>query len=161
MAVLLLFLGVVLIGLTWRQAWRQAVEEEKTNNQMHLYLKLGERISALEAAVSDIRVVHKEPEFTEKDTMLGGLDYKMELLLRAVSGLEDRITVVGEIEEEEEPEEIDDGQLDFSTYLKEATQEDEFKSINQAYLSGKTVTEIAQQFGRGKGEVELILNLQK
>ena len=132
---------------------------------MQLFLKLGERISALEATLSEMQDVRKDSAFTVKDNMLGGLDYKMELLLRAVSGLEDKIDVINEEEEETE----ENAQLDFTSYLKEATQETAaeatqaalFKSINEAYLSGKTVTEIAQQFGKGKGEVELILNLQK
>jgi len=157
MAVLLLFLGVVLMGLAWKYAWRQAVNEEKMSSRMELFYNLEKRISAIETVISDLSALQTQPIIPEKSAALGGLDYKMELLLRAVSGLEEKISDINEKEKDTE----ENAQLDFSTYIKESTQEHLFKSINEAYLSGKTVTEIAQEFGKGKGEVELILNLQK
>lgn len=158
MAVLLLFLGIVLMGLTWKYAWRQAVNEEKMSNRMELFYNLEKRISAIESTIADLSASQTQPMISDKSAELGGLDYKMELLLRAVSGLEEKLS---DISEKEKNTEEENAQLDFSTYIKESTQEQLFKSINEAYLSGKTVTEIAQEFGKGKGEVELILNLQK
>lgn len=40
-----------------------------------------------------------------------------------------------------------------------AAEKDQLSAICQAFASGKTITEIAQEFQRGKGEIELILNL--
>jgi predicted transcriptional regulator len=36
-----------------------------------------------------------------------------------------------------------------------------YREVFQAYDAGKTVTEIAKELGRGKGEIQLILNLRR
>lgn len=36
-----------------------------------------------------------------------------------------------------------------------------YRRVFQAYDAGKSVTEIARELGRGKGEIELILNLRR
>lgn len=36
-----------------------------------------------------------------------------------------------------------------------------YRAVFQAYDAGQTVTEIAKRLGRGKGEIELILNLRR
>ncbi|NLL18354.1 MAG: hypothetical protein GX262_04915 [Clostridia bacterium] len=36
-----------------------------------------------------------------------------------------------------------------------------YRAVFQAYDAGKTVTEIAKELGRGKGEIQLILNLRR
>lgn len=41
-----------------------------------------------------------------------------------------------------------------------AAEKDQLGAIYQAFESGKSITEIAQEFQRGKGEIELILNLR-
>ena len=35
------------------------------------------------------------------------------------------------------------------------------EQISRAYNSGASIESLAQQFGRGKGEIELILNLHR
>lgn len=54
---------------------------------------------------------------------------------------------------------------DFTEVLYQAKQDNKPLSINeqiyQGFLHGKSVTELAQEFGRGKGEIELILNLKR
>ncbi|MHB1125914.1 MAG: hypothetical protein ACYC2T_03000 [Bacillota bacterium] len=35
------------------------------------------------------------------------------------------------------------------------------QQIREAFASGKDVTELAQQYGKGKGEIELILNMKR
>ena len=54
---------------------------------------------------------------------------------------------------------------DFTEVLYHTQQENKPLSINeqiyQGFLSGKSVTELAQEFGRGKGEIELVLNLKR
>ena len=53
----------------------------------------------------------------------------------------------------------------FTEVLHHAKQDNKPLSVNdqiyQAYLKGKSVTELAQEFGKGKGEIELILNLKR
>lgn len=53
----------------------------------------------------------------------------------------------------------------FTEVLDYAKQDNRPLSVNeqiyQAFLNGKSVTELAQEFGRGKGEIELILNLKR
>lgn len=36
-----------------------------------------------------------------------------------------------------------------------------YRKVFQAYDAGKTITEIAKELGRGKGEIQLILNLRR
>lgn len=155
MAVLLLLLGAVLMGLTWKKAWRQAVNEEKNFYYLQSVGGLERRVSDLEEKISELEAVQKElsaPKYEDA----GRIDYKMELLLHAVSGLENQIEALLKKNEDD-----NDRDSDFSEYIEKAGQDAEFQAIQKAYLSGKSVTEIAQQFGMGKGEVELILNLQK
>lgn len=157
MAILLLFLGAVLIGLTWKKAWRQAIDEEKHTNSMESIAGLDQRVSALEAKVSQLELSPQAavPEGEEaKESNL-----KWELLLRAITGLENKMDTFSKDQVENNAE--NNGEKDFSAYIKEASHQADFKEIFEAYLSGMTVTEIAQKFGKGKGEVELILNLQK
>lgn len=49
----------------------------------------------------------------------------------------------------------------FEEALQSSQRQDLHEAIWQAHAEGKDVTEIARQFGRGKGEVELILNLRR
>lgn len=155
MALLLLFLGAVLIGLTWKQAWRQAVNQEQTFNYMQSIAGLSQRISALETKVSQFEILPQEPAVPEQEAV-EGMDLKLELLLQAVTGLQNKVDTLNKQKEVENT-----GGKNFSAYIKEADHDVVFKEIRNAYLSGKTVTEIAREFGKGKGEIELILNLQK
>lgn len=54
---------------------------------------------------------------------------------------------------------------DFTKVLDHAKQNNKPLSVNeqiyQGFINGKSVTELAQEFGRGKGEIELILNLKR
>lgn len=157
MAILLLFLGAVLIGLTWKKAWRQAIDEEKHTNFMEAIVGLSQQVSALEAKVSQLELSPQAtvPEVWEpKETNL-----KWELLLKAITGLENKMDTFSKDQVENNAK--NNGEKDFSACIKEASHQADFKEISEAYLSGMTVTEIARKFGKGKGEVELILNLQK
>lgn len=156
MALLLLFLGTVLIGLTWKQAWRKAIDEEKNAAYFQSIMSLSERVSALETRVSNFGSLQKETAAAEQESLDELLDYKFELVLRAVAGLEDKIEAF-----DIRPEKQKNESKHFSAYVQEAGNEAAFKEIRDAYLSGKSVTEIAEQWGKGKGEIELILNLQK
>jgi hypothetical protein len=155
MGVLLLLLGAVLIGLTWKQAWRQALNEEKDAYYLQSVKGLEQRVADLEAKISEFELFPQEQPAPESE-FSGKLDYKLELLTQAVSGLGNQIETLLRKNEGDSH-----GDRDFSEYIQEAGHEAEFRDIRDAYLSGKSVTEIAQQFGKGKGEVELILNLQK
>ena len=154
MAILLLFLGAVLIGLTWKKAWRQAIEEEKHSQSMESIADLDQRISSLEEKVSQMEQL-PQPSVPEREEAQEA-DLKWELLLRAITGLENKMDSLYKDQKTE-----NNGEKDFSAYIKEASHQADFKEIKEAYLSGMTVTEIAREFGKGKGEVELILNLQK
>jgi hypothetical protein len=54
---------------------------------------------------------------------------------------------------------------EFTEVLHQNKQDKALLTINekiyQAFLDGKNITELAQEFGRGKGEIELILNLKR
>jgi hypothetical protein len=157
MTVLLLFLGAVFIGLTWKQAWRQAVDEEKNFNYVQSMVNLGQRVSTLETKLSQL-VLAAQDSAAPQDEAIEGMDFKLELLLRAITGLESKVDTLNQKGQQQLE---NTREKDFAAYIKEASHDAGFKEIRDAYLSGKTVTEIAQEFGKGKGEIELILNLQK
>ncbi len=62
-------------------------------------------------------------------------------------------------EEIEENEEIEVSS--FSDELSKQQQIDEYREIREAFQRGEEITEIAKRYNRGKGEIQLILNLKK
>ncbi|TDA69400.1 MAG: hypothetical protein D9V47_05760 [Clostridia bacterium] len=72
-----------------------------------------------------------------------------------VASLEHRLEALSPVQGEAKS----DVHISFAQALMTA-EKDQLSAICQAFESGKTITEIAREFQRGKGEVELILNLR-
>lgn len=170
MWVMLVLLGALLVGLTWKQAWRQALDKEKNKNYLECVVNLDERVSLLETKVSQSAALSKGATVPVRENREEQVEDKLELLLKGIEGLEQEIKNINQSTEnksEENDADIDDKvknnqeKEDFSEYIDVADHEAVFNDIREAHASGKTITEIAQELGKGKGEVELILNLQK
>jgi len=112
-------------------------------------------------------------EHSSNTTVKGSEEDKEDssLLLEYLQSIEDRLGVLSDTLAE--MTRVVNGRLtssppqrqDFTEVLDHAKQDSKPLSINeqiyQGFINGKTVTELAQEFGRGKGEIELILNLRR
>jgi len=93
------------------------------------------------------------------------------LLLEYLQSIEDRLGVLSDTLAEmtrvvdERLQDKPPQRQDFTEILDHAKQDNKPLTVNeqicQGFLSGKSITELAQEFGRGKGEIELILNLKR
>jgi len=154
MAYLLIFLGFVLIAVTGKHVMRQFIEKDVFINQQRFMEQVARRLSILEDKVA---ALEKSAALGAGGQITRGMEEKLEILNQTVSNLERKLDNFWEIGNREKPSQ----ELKFSSYVKEAEKDSLFRDIRAAYDAGKSITEIAEEFGRGKGEVELILNLRR
>ena len=93
------------------------------------------------------------------------------LLLEYLQSIEDRLGVLSDTLAEmtrvvnERLTSSPPQRQDFTEVLDHAKQDNKPLTVNeqicQGFYNGKSITELAQEFGRGKGEIELILNLRR
>ena len=60
-----------------------------------------------------------------------------------------------------QPQNNKQGISSFSQSLRQRQVIDEYDEIMDAYQRGEDIVDIAKRFNRGKGEIQLILNLKK
>ncbi len=112
-------------------------------------------IRSLVARKSRRRSFHSEldrhtSEEVQLDVRLQNLENRLEQLIAVNTQLNERLKWI-------------EGQMGAvlsggSVPNRQATTEEQ---VAQGFKQGKTVSELAEQFGRGKGEIELMLNLRK
>lgn len=147
----LLFLGLTLVVLTGRSLWQGRENMDKTGyngNGTHVdylnYLQQIDRkledfnrdLEALKAEVATGNSTQETEKFTEKFSQI--------------------LTQNEKIEEKTEPNAfkgVEEEDLSTPLSLKD--------KIYIEYKKGKGITELAKEFGKGKGEIELILNLRR
>ncbi|NLO89005.1 MAG: hypothetical protein GX088_01525 [Clostridia bacterium] len=151
MAYFLMLLGILLILITGRNAVGQLRDREDVFGFGKLLMKLEERLDELENKVS---LMEQSGYPAYKENLTPALNEKINNLTVSLSKIERKLDNFGEKGEKQ------DSQRKFEEYVKEA-EADDFQKIRMAYEMGKTIDEIAEEFGRGKGEVELILNLKR
>jgi len=151
MAYFLMLLGILLILTAGRNAVGQLREREDVFGFRESLIKLEKRLDELEKKVSSIE---KSGSSAFKEIHAAALDEKINNLTVSLSKIERKLDNFGEKGEKQ------DLKRKFEEYVKEA-EADDFQKIRTAYEMGRTIDEIAEEFGRGKGEVELILNLKR
>lgn len=176
-AYLLMILGLIFIAVTGKTVLRQGLEQKQQLNYQHGYFEnLERRISRLEEEFNEIKI-------SGTSDSLPDMGAKIEKLQQTLTGIENKLegpaynlvnqydyqqeeqkTYVKQRQDGEVNYQIDNKKADdkvFTEYVKEAEHEDMFEMVREAYFSGKSVTDIARQFNKGKGEVELILSLRR
>lgn len=89
-------------------------------------------------------------EEVQLDARLQNLEHRLERLIDANTQLNERLKWI----EGQMGAALTGGNI---TNRKATTEE----QVARAFEQGKTVSDLAEQFGRGKGEIELMLNLRK
>jgi len=131
LALMMLVLGFVLVLVFTPLAWRRAREETGGEDAAFARVLAGE-IEALEARMAQ-------------------LQQEYQLLSRRVHGSPEGKAPAPPAPAKEEKREASGSLSEIELYRR----------VFQAYDAGKSVTEIARELGRGKGEIELILNLRR
>lgn len=138
-ALLLLGLGLIIIIVFTPLAWRKAKEEAASNGNSFGQV-LSEEIQALEAQLAQLR---QEYRTMSHQVEAGPVKTEAVQVEQVTEGRPIKLLE----EQETAPGKLPDIQL--------------YRQVFQAYDDGKSVTEIAKELGRGKGEIELILNLRR
>lgn len=138
-ALLLLAVGIIIIIVFAPLAWRKA-KEEAADHREPFGQVLTEEIRTLEAQLAQLK--------REYQAMSPGGEAEPVIVeaQQVVPAVEVGLTKRPE-EQEAAPGNLPDIQL--------------YRRVFQAYDKGMSVTEIAKELGRGKGEIELILNLRR
>lgn len=140
MIYLLLAIGMILTALTGKAVWKEWRE--------------------------GLHHISEAPKTTQSDESSACLEYlqsieaKLELLAESVKDIKENLG--------QDLSEAGTQGADFARIWQEAGAAPEVsppltinEQIYQAYRQGKGITELAQEFGKGKGEIELILNLRR
>ncbi|NLJ99957.1 MAG: hypothetical protein GX318_01810 [Clostridia bacterium] len=154
MAYLFIVLGLILVIFTFKYAWRQALGREMAQGQQKAVKEIRDRLDILEReqAALNNRLSDSTPQEYGKSSQ-----EQLSVLSEILLNFERKLDNLGE--QEVKSKTFENG--DFSSHFKDAEKRNLFNDIKRAYASGKSITEIAQEFEKGKGEIELILNLQK
>jgi len=141
MGYVLILLGAVLVLLAWRPAlerWRPPAgnRPDPDDQVRRAAAELLDRLAVLEGQLAAVQASVAELTAREKE--------------KAVPTAE-----AGEPEHAAEPP------PSFEAVLAEAEREAWRQEVYAAYEAGEDVASIARRLGRGKGEIELILNLRR
>ena len=153
MAYIFILLGLILIIATFRNAWSQALEKEVDNRHKQSMIHMDSRLGDLENKLAALA----GKEFLFQDNTTDSLGAQMEVLHNELTKFERKLDSYREKEVNSEVLQ----KVDFKTHFKDAEKESLFNDIREAYASGKSITRLAQEYEKGKGEIELILNLQR
>lgn len=89
------------------------------------------------------------PDYKDLEARLGSLAADVEKISQCLSRLE------------YEQAQVRTEQSSFAEVLRETQRAALYEQVRRSYEGGKGIAEIARDLGRGKGEIELILNLQR
>ncbi|HHW08091.1 MAG TPA: hypothetical protein GXX34_11295 [Clostridia bacterium] len=135
LALIILVIGVIIVLVFAPLAWRKAAEEAGVDRAAFARV-LTEEIQELETRMAQLRQEYRS-------------------LSRQV---EARQATPVPPEQVERVQQGGDREREPAGQLPEI---ELYRRVFQAYDAGKSVTEIAKDLGRGKGEIELILNLRR
>ncbi|HBT20148.1 MAG TPA: hypothetical protein DEA47_02085 [Peptococcaceae bacterium] len=152
MAYILMLLGMLLILLSGKNAVKQLREKENFYGFKEALKKLEQRMDEIEKKIVSLEEKSGRSVFKEIHSPL--LEEKINNLTLSLSKIERKLDNFGEMGEKLNVDKK------FEDYVRDA-EADDFQKIRTAFEMGKTIDEIAEEFGRGKGEVELILNLKR
>lgn len=138
MVYVILVLGLLLVVMTFKRSWNVvAAEKERQLNSL----------VAKENSGSD--TVPFSGESLEK------MENRLEMVAQALVSLKERLELVEKKLVLGEKKEV------FNTILEDSKRTVLYEDIYAAYDAGKDITTIAQELGKGKGEIELILQLRR
>lgn len=136
LALILVVVGVIIAVVFTPLAWRRA--REGTGDKEAAFAQLlAEEMQALENRMAQLTEEYRS------------LSRQVEAKREAAAPAEKEKPVL--LAEREERE----------AAVKQLPEIELYRRVYQAYDAGKSVTEIAKELGRGKGEIELILNLRR
>lgn len=153
MAYVVILLGLVLIGLSGPQAWRQWRED-----RLDLIHRLEAERDHLRRQLDELAAQGKKTPVVEN---METLQEQVGLLTENIA---DAMTQLNRMEQKM-VQLLSTGKPlannPFGQELTAAQQNAFFQEVYKAYDQGKDITEIAKQFGKGKGEIQLILGLRR
>ncbi len=159
MAYVILILGLILIALTFKRTWDFQVFDYNAESQGGIFKKAlnngaAEATGQMDDKDSRNDEVKNITSGTEK--MLEDIETKLEVIAEILAELKEGLERIekGQGAGEKEKE-------SFGEVLAHEKKNALFEDIYAAYDEGKDVTELAREFGRGKGEIELILDLRR
>ena len=162
MTYFLMLIGVVFVLISFRSAWKQALERSTAESGWQYVQQLEKKITDLEERTALLEAEQHSVSVPGKQAVIDttAVENKLDRLLQTLTDLGEKIPASPVKHEAEDYEKGREG-VSFENAMEKVEGNRLFEEIFRAHSAGKSITEIAQEFDRGKGEVELILSLKR